>query len=955
MSFHRQGRSWGFLKPFLPVLALLLALPGMATAQTASLSGRVLSAGGVPIDGATVTAKRGETAVATATTGADGAYSIPSIPAGTYTLSAKKVGYGEVTVADVAISGATTRDFTVSQVAQLNTVVTTASRAEEKILEAPVSISVVSTQQIESRPSLTIADHLRAQPGVDVSKGGLVQSNIVARGFNNAFSGAMLVLQDNRFAGVPSLRVNVPALFPAVNEDIERIEVLLGPAAALYGPNSSSGVMHIITKSPFESQGGTLTFDGGERGVLRGAARYSTLLGDKLAFKVSGEMLRGNDWEYKDPGEPDRVPRPRGTAGQRDTVANVRDFDVAKGSAEARVDFRPRPGIEWINTAGFTNAGSFIELTGANGAAQVKNWTYQTYQSRLRWNRTFAQVFFNNSNAGNDDSLDTDGTFLLRTGNPIVDKSRVWSAQLQHAIDLGTRQSFILGGDYIFTNPQTGGTINGRNEDIDDVTEVGGYVHSVTRITPKLDFVGALRYDTHSEMEESFLSPRAALVFKPSATQNLRLTYNRAFSTPANFSFFLDLPQGRIPIPGTAGYGIRALGVPQGGFTYARTSGASNQLYMRSIFPVLAANPTAAPQFLPNSRVDANAALFYRTLVAGNQATFINALMAAGVTPQNAPAVFGALLGAAAPANVGTVLRLFNPSGNRTNPTGPGGVFGTIVTPASLTDVERLKASFNNTIELGYKGILGEKFRLSVDVWREERENFITPAANVSPNAFIDPATLAAHIAGVLTAQAQAGRVAPQAIPALTTAFATAIASAPVGTVLPDVGGVDPANGLTNSADLIFTYRNVDQKINLWGSDMALDYLLTDKVTLIGTYSYVSDGVFPDIPAGVDSLRLNAPRHKGSFTTRYHDEVRGLTGELRGRYTDAFKVNSGVYVGAVPVNALIDANVAYRLRVMGRQAMIGVSGTNLLNEEVPTFVGVPAVGRMLMTRLQLNF
>ena len=69
---------------------------------------------------------------------------------------------------------------------------------------------------------------------------GGAQNNVVARGFNNAFSGSILMLQDYRFAGVPSLRVNVPFLMTGTNEDVERIEVLLGPASALYGPNPAN-------------------------------------------------------------------------------------------------------------------------------------------------------------------------------------------------------------------------------------------------------------------------------------------------------------------------------------------------------------------------------------------------------------------------------------------------------------------------------------------------------------------------------------------------------------------------------------------------------------------------------------------------------------------------------------------------------------------------------------------
>ena len=85
--------------------------------------------------------------------------------------------------------------------------------------------------QVTERPTLTVTDHLKGLAGVDISQGGLVQANVVGRGFNNIFSGATLMLIDNRFASVPSLRVNVPAFFPAANEDIEKIEFVLGPGA----------------------------------------------------------------------------------------------------------------------------------------------------------------------------------------------------------------------------------------------------------------------------------------------------------------------------------------------------------------------------------------------------------------------------------------------------------------------------------------------------------------------------------------------------------------------------------------------------------------------------------------------------------------------------------------------------------------------------------------------------
>ncbi|HUF64912.1 MAG TPA: TonB-dependent receptor, partial [Gemmatimonadaceae bacterium] len=283
------------------------------------------------------------------------------------------------------------------------------------------------------------------------------------------------------------------------------------------------------------------------------------------------------------------------------------------------------------------------------------------------------------------------------------------------------------------------------------------------------------------------------------------------------------------------------------------------------------------------------------------------------------------------------------------------GPFALTVAPGDLMEVDQLKASFNNVLELGYKGIIGDKLRLAVDLWTQKRENFITPAVNVSPNAFMDPATLGAFIAGVLTAEAQQGRVPGPAVAPLTQGFTTTLASAPVGTVVPDQPGVDPNTALTNRPDLVFTYRNIDQSINLWGSDLAIDLSLNPAWSLIGTYSYINKTTFPEVQSGVDVLRLNAANHKGSLTTRYRNELSGWAAELRGRYVNAFPVNSGVYVGEVPVNAFLDASVSYRLPLVGRGAMISLSGTNILDNKRNSFIGVPEVGRLLMTRLQYTF
>ena len=136
----------------------------------------------------------------------------------------------------------------------------------------------------------------------------------------------------------------------------------------------------------------------------------------------------------------------------------------------------------------------------------------------------FAQTYVNMSDAGD--------TYLLRTGAPIVDKSKVWATQLQHSAALGSTIDFTYGADYIKTMPETGSTINGRRENDDNYDEFGAYLQSPVRPVSVIDLVGAIRYDKHSHLNDPVWSPRAGIVFHPSETQSFRVTYNRAFSTP---------------------------------------------------------------------------------------------------------------------------------------------------------------------------------------------------------------------------------------------------------------------------------------------------------------------------------------------------------------------------------------------------------------------------------------
>lgn len=976
------------LRRGLAAAALSVAAAAVATApleaQGGSISGRITDAStGRPIENVGISAELAAGQRYGAISGADGSYRINNLPNGTYTVSARLIGYERKSVTNVRPGQ--TVDFALAQATTtLSQTVVTASRSRpEKALDAPAQISVISSERIEERPAVTVADHLMAQPGVNINKGGIAQANIVSRGFNNAFSGSMLMLQDYRFAGVPSLRVNVPFLFTGTNEDIDRMEVLLGPASALYGPNSGNGVLHVITKSPFASQGTTVSLDGGERSVLRAGLRHASKLNDKMAFKLSGEYMRGNDWEYNDRSEPAVFPT-TGVPASRAGRPNARDFSLEKTSGEARLDVRPADGVEAITTVGYTRVGNAIEMTGANGSSQIRNWTYLSAQQRFSWNRLFLQAFLNSSNAGNESATDDRGTFLLRSGQPIVDQSRVMAAQLQHGFDVGKKQTFTYGLDYIYTNPRTGNTINGRNEDVDNVTEYGAYIQSSTKPIKQVELLLAARGDGNNVIEGQFFSPRAALIIKPTESQNIRFTYNRAFQTPANFAFFLDLVQARNI--GGSGYDVIARGnPPKEGWQFNRSCGSASAysgFCMRSAF----ANQ--------GNFVGASAAAAFPGAVQALSARLVPGI--AQALSANFPAAVAQQLAAGAVQFLGTRTPSNADLATRvsylTSATVP-------VDPARLTDIAPLAAAFNNTFEVGYKAIIKDRVRLDASFWSQERGDIGTPAALSTPNVFFgNPQQLGGYLGqqlGAYFAQALAGVVPAAQIPATAAALASGVASAltPSVAAVP-LGVVTFANGNSAPNAVYATYLPAASGgSSIWvnGLDLAADVVASDLLTFDFMYSWQSRTIFDGINGGNNlPLMSNSPGSRGSIGARYNNTSNGLGLELRTRYMESYQVNSGVYAtgfafpiaagqtgatpsasgGAgrcspapagtfcyenVPEAFMVDAQLTKRFTLGDQKLMWSLSGMNVFNNRLRTFPGAPDIGRMLMTRIQYTF
>ncbi len=921
------------------VVVLWIVLPfNVANAQTATLEGRVLDASNSqPLPGANIvlTVPGSERMVAGGATGSDGSYRLPNLEAGQYEVAARFIGYTTSTQT-LSISAGETRtlDFHLTPGGfDLDNVVVTASRQAEKVLDAPASISVLGVREIESDVTQSSVDVLRNTVGVDMAQTGVNRREVVLRGFNNAFSGATYVLTDNRHAAVPSLGVNVYSLMPTMSIDLERIEVVRGPGSALYGPGVDAGVIHFISKDPFTHPGTTVSVSGGERAFFNGQLRHAGVINDRLGYKITGTFTRADDWEF-DPNDPD-------DAAQLQDDVLPRNYDHQSYNVNGLLSYRFADDITLTAGGGYSAINSIV-LSGI-GTLQGDGFGYTYGQLRLVARDLFAQMYFNRNNAGN--------SFVYGTGMPVVDNGLLFNAQAQYNWNLSERQGFIFGADAQLTRPDTEGTILGRNED-EQISEYGTYVQSQSTLTDQLDVTLALRADYNNIVDVFRLSPRAALVFKPTPSHSLRATYNRAFASPGTNSMFLDIiaraADESLPL------NIRARGSAFG-FTYERNPNfgaiAGSDLVARSLIPQMLGQPT--PVGLP---LDMIYGMVYSGLAATPVAGIQAALAAQGI---NLPE-----------AQIQALVQMLNPQMTQVNgfsrgslamlnpsATSPSEQF---VPVSDVSDIRPLAQTITQTIELGYKGIIADRVLVAVDGYYTHKENFVGPALMESPMVFVPQlsadlvAALGSGIEGnaALAGALQQMGLSPQAVAQIVVGFAEGqlpSASTPVAAVVPRENNLGPGE----MPELMFAYRNFGS-VGFYGADVSTQIMVSDRFDVFGNLSWVSDDLFDAEEVGEDNpdlfVALNAPKFKTRLGFQYRTPA-GLSFGAAARYSDGFPVNSGPYSGRVDDYFLMDLSAGYDFARHAPGLRFDVTVQNVFNEDHREFVGAPRLGRMGIARL----
>jgi len=409
-------------------------------------------------------------------------------------------------------------------------VVVTASRVEEQLVNAPAAVSIVNSATIQNSPATNVGDLLRAVPGVNVTQVSARDVNINTRGATSTLSTSQLALVDGRSIYLDFYGMVMWDFVPSNPREIKRIEVIRGPASAVWGANAMSGVVNVITKTPRElaaEAGSSLTigvggFQRSAQGVDRDAGSlfyvngsHAQAVSDKVAYKISAGYFTQ-----------DALPRPVGTIPNsfNTPYPDYTNEGTSQPKFDARVDYSLADSATLTFNGGVAGTEGIIH-TGI-GPFDIKSGSYLSYFSAKYQKGARRVAFFTNvltADSTNLLSRGLDGAFI-----PLGFDTKTFDVEAGDSKAIGTHNALTFGGNFRHNTFDVTLAPNG-----DDRNEGGAYVQDEVFLGQYVRWVIGGRVDKFSSIEDAVFSPRTTLLFKPAANHSVRLSFNRAFRAPS--------------------------------------------------------------------------------------------------------------------------------------------------------------------------------------------------------------------------------------------------------------------------------------------------------------------------------------------------------------------------------------------------------------------------------------
>ena len=420
-------------------------------------------------------------------------------------------------------------------------IVVSVSKLQEELVNAPATVSVLPYRVIESSPAQNYGDLLRVVPGLNVIQMSARDINLRSRASTSTLVTSQLALLDGRTIYQDFFGFVFWDLLPINTDEIKQIEIIRGPASAVWGANAMTGVVNVITKPPREMLGTTLAIDFGgfDRSVegneqdsgnlfaLNGT--YGQAVSERLAFKISAGIYAQH-----------ALPRPTGTIpnefqtpyppyanqGTRQPQFDVRfDYDFPSDRQDLS---RPQ---KFVFAGGYAGTGGIVHS--GLGPFAIKPETFLAYGT-VRYQRgDFSLRFFTNI-------TDSEAPALLAIGADGQPINFTFKNQT-YDIELGNLN--VIGGKHLLSY---GGNVRHNRFDIslapvrDNRDEVGLYIQDEIFLSEHFRWVVGGRIDKFDVLEDVVFSPRTSFMVKPNPDQTFGISFNRAFRAPSLVNNFLD-------------------------------------------------------------------------------------------------------------------------------------------------------------------------------------------------------------------------------------------------------------------------------------------------------------------------------------------------------------------------------------------------------------------------------
>ena len=869
----------------------------------------------------------------------------------------------------------------------LEEIIVSASRRAQKVTDAPASVSVISTRQIENSAQTAEPSRILVSvPGVQIQQQTANSMNVEMRAGSGVFGTSTYIMRDNRGLITPAAGTFFSFQQGLSNLDLASVEVVRGAAGVLYGPGVTSGVVHFRSKSPIDYTGNAVSMWGGDLNTFGSEFRIARANDDKtFGWKINARVNSGDDFTYDDEaalaanvgGINSIIRQPVITNMAVDPLLSANGdvlYDFTGGNAildtysnfaiDTNLEWRPSDDTNYQVSAGMTNGGGLFFQDLGIGYADGSTYWGQVQATMGNW---YAQAFIDHNDGGGTDNP----TFLYGTGLRQVAKRTTMEAQIQYNFDMPWLfdSEWTVGYDYRNTDSDSEYTLWGRNEDSDDYITNGIYGQGTLTMSEKVDLVVAGRYDQASFISAGEFAPRAALVYKPSEKTTWRLSYNKALSGPSALQMYIDFPVN-VPAPGVLDAWL------SGQSTAQRFADPANQVIDLAGLPVdlpVSAAGGGLPLAIPYGSV---AGLSLAGLYA--QVPSLQPLL----TP-----FFANYAGPQGGSGILAPYDLFEPTqttGNRNTRTG------------RFSSVENF--------EIGFSSVIGKKLKISADIYSYVNTGFTNFSAIGDAYALVGSdipgdlgaavaADATAYVTGALTAvttqtyqglAAQfglpfsvvaSGALAAQGVPSLEASIAGGIAQTlggidsafqaggagfvgQLGPLFGAIGAVESdrvpqGDGITHITTGYITQG--DAKRSHFGGDVSMDYFANSDLRLWANASWLSQNEWIPGEDNDDGLLntsyLNAPAWKWRMGMDY-TPISGLQFGMSFQHDDKFRSVQGFWNGMVETKNLIDMSVGYRFNPGLR---FDITATNLTDTAYKTYPNLPTIRRRVLGKLTFNF